>query len=259
MALAMARPWKHPNSGVYWLRRRVPDDLREVLGKREEKVSLRTRDIAEAKVRHVKVLADLDARWANLRKGPAELTERQAQETAGAVYDQMVQHYADNPSEVFWDCALGETLWQVPKFDMSRPLSSLLELAPGDVKRMQMENWCREQAEAAIQSHGYVVDERSRSRLEKAIGYAAQRASVTLGRYLVDGYEAQVTRPAAAKMRQVDSSNRPATKSLSMTNLVDGWLAERRPAPKTAYAWRRVAGRREHDGRRSHSLEGGPG
>lgn len=214
MALAMARPWKHPKSGYFFLRRRVPDDLREVLGKREEKLSLRTRDVAEAKVRHVKALADLDARWANLRKGPAELTERQAQETAAAVYDQMVQHYADNPSEVFWDSALGETLWQVPKFDMSRPLSSFLEFSPGDVKRTQMENWCREQAEAVLESHGHAVDERSRSRLEKAIGYAAQRASLTLGRYLVDGYEAQPTRPAAARMSHVDPSNRPAIKSL---------------------------------------------
>ena len=29
MALAMARPWKHPKTGVYWLRKRVPDDLPE--------------------------------------------------------------------------------------------------------------------------------------------------------------------------------------------------------------------------------------
>lgn len=92
MALAMARPWKHPKSGVFFLRRRVPDDLREVLGKREEKLSLRTRDVAEAKVRHVKALADLDARWANLRKGPAELTERQAQRVfSGRTHAELVE------------------------------------------------------------------------------------------------------------------------------------------------------------------------
>ena len=28
MALAVARPWKHPKTGIYWLRKRVPDDLR---------------------------------------------------------------------------------------------------------------------------------------------------------------------------------------------------------------------------------------
>jgi hypothetical protein len=52
MALAMARPWKHPKTGIYWLRKRVPDDLVPVLGKREEKRSLKTRDAAEAKRLH---------------------------------------------------------------------------------------------------------------------------------------------------------------------------------------------------------------
>jgi hypothetical protein len=50
MALSMSRPWKHPDSGFYWFRRRVPDDLRNLLGKREEKFSLGTRDPIEAKL-----------------------------------------------------------------------------------------------------------------------------------------------------------------------------------------------------------------
>jgi hypothetical protein len=57
MPLAMSRPWKHPNSGVYWLRKGVPEDLRMLVGKREEKRSLLTRDPAEAKRRHAEALA----------------------------------------------------------------------------------------------------------------------------------------------------------------------------------------------------------
>jgi hypothetical protein len=45
----MARPWKHPKSGIYWLRKGVPADLRVALGKREEKFGLGTRDPSEAK------------------------------------------------------------------------------------------------------------------------------------------------------------------------------------------------------------------
>jgi hypothetical protein len=52
MALAMSRPWKHPKTGVYWLRKRVPGDLHLRVGKREEKRSLKTRDPIEAKRRH---------------------------------------------------------------------------------------------------------------------------------------------------------------------------------------------------------------
>ena len=35
MTLTMARPWKHPKTGLYWLRKRVPDALRGKLGRRE--------------------------------------------------------------------------------------------------------------------------------------------------------------------------------------------------------------------------------
>src|SRR5215213_10558112 len=37
--LATARPWKHPKTGVYWFRRRVPTRLLAAVGKREEKRS----------------------------------------------------------------------------------------------------------------------------------------------------------------------------------------------------------------------------
>ncbi|WP_456763202.1 DUF6538 domain-containing protein [Bradyrhizobium sp. USDA 4011] len=43
----MSRPWKHPKTGIYQLRKVVPDDLRKLVGKREEKLSLQTRDPAE--------------------------------------------------------------------------------------------------------------------------------------------------------------------------------------------------------------------
>lgn len=32
MAFRMATPWKHPKTGVYWFRKRVPDDLRAAVG-----------------------------------------------------------------------------------------------------------------------------------------------------------------------------------------------------------------------------------
>jgi hypothetical protein len=74
MALAMARPWKHPKTGIYWLRKRIPDDLCPLLGKREEKQSLGTRDPNEAKRVHAQALAELAERWANLRSGARALS-----------------------------------------------------------------------------------------------------------------------------------------------------------------------------------------
>ena len=52
MTLSMMRPWKHPDSGYYWSRKRVPDDLRDIIGKQEERFSLGTRDPGEAKRLH---------------------------------------------------------------------------------------------------------------------------------------------------------------------------------------------------------------
>lgn len=47
----MAQPYKHPETGVYYIRRGVPDDLVQLLGW-EFKRSLRTKDAAEARRRY---------------------------------------------------------------------------------------------------------------------------------------------------------------------------------------------------------------
>jgi integrase len=48
----MAQPWKHP-SGIYYIRRRIPDDIKPLLGRGDfYKVSLQTRIPAEAKTRY---------------------------------------------------------------------------------------------------------------------------------------------------------------------------------------------------------------
>jgi hypothetical protein len=59
MPVPMTRPWKHPKTGVYWLRKRVPDDLREHVGKREETLSLKTNHAAEAKRSLLQALTEL--------------------------------------------------------------------------------------------------------------------------------------------------------------------------------------------------------
>src|SRR5690606_24586698 len=47
----MTKRWKHPRSGISYLSREVPEDIRQIIGKREWKVSLRTRDFATARPR----------------------------------------------------------------------------------------------------------------------------------------------------------------------------------------------------------------
>lgn len=52
MALQMARPYKHPKTGIYHYRQKIPADLRGKLGDKIISRSLRTRDPQEAKIRN---------------------------------------------------------------------------------------------------------------------------------------------------------------------------------------------------------------
>ncbi len=44
MVLRMSRPTKHPRTGVYWLRKRVPADIEVLIGRQVITKTLGTRD-----------------------------------------------------------------------------------------------------------------------------------------------------------------------------------------------------------------------
>jgi uncharacterized protein DUF6538 len=186
MALTMARPWKHPKTGLYWLRKRVPDALRATVGRREVRRSLGTRDPAEAKLRQAQALAALETQWQNLRAGPQKLTEQQAHELARTVHDRWLELHKDNPSDqTVWPVELGENLWAPePPLDRAVPLSELLlrGLDKDTLKRDELKRRCCGTADQCLAAHGLIVDDDSRLKLAKAIAAAMQRASLTLAR-----------------------------------------------------------------------------
>jgi len=223
MSLAMARPWKHPNSGVYWLRKRVPDDLLKLVGKREEKRSLQTRDPAEAKRRHAEALVEIEAH-----------------QMVAAVHDRWLQQHQDNPSQqTSWRTDLADRLFAPPEAltmdDIrSRKLWTNVDLDAYEARKM--EQWCQELADERLAAHGLVVDDGSRRKLAVAIGAAVQRASLMLAR-LAKGeiFSSAALFPAHSKLPA------PAdTRPLTFKFLVDGWATERRPVAKTVYEWSRV-------------------
>lgn len=87
MVLAMSRPHKHPRTGIYWFRKRVPADLVERVGRKEVTQSLDTRDPAEAKRLFSEVLKEHEARWAVMRSGSRTLTEHEAHGPAAVFYE----------------------------------------------------------------------------------------------------------------------------------------------------------------------------
>ena len=233
MALAMSRPFKHPKTGMFWLRKRVPDDLRKLVGKREELKSLQTRDPDEAKRRFVIALAEVEAKWVNLRQGNRTLSEREAHELAIAVHDHWIATYRDNPGEqTFWRTKLMPKLWNISPWPDSDPP----ELS--NVAAIMTQSWCTERAQQILTEHGLRVDAAGELKLGKAVAAAMQRASLTLARFAEGEYDAS---PAAApRAVKVEA---PVAKPVSFDTLVEGWAAEKRPAEKTVYEWRRVTKR----------------
>lgn len=184
MPLAMSRPWKHPKTGIYQLRKAVPEDLRKIVGKREEKVSLQTRDPGEAKQRFAKALAELEVRWANLRAGPKPLTEREAHQLAIAEHDRWIEQYGDNPSQqTRWDVRLGDWLFgDRGSAPLVEPGSLRSDSSQELLKIRLMEQDCLEAANGYLTGHGVFADWQNQQAMARAIGAAIQRACLTLAK-----------------------------------------------------------------------------
>jgi integrase len=63
MVTALGTPKRHPESGIYLFRKRVPEQLKGSVGKSEIKFSLRTRDPVVARIRNLEETARLERAW----------------------------------------------------------------------------------------------------------------------------------------------------------------------------------------------------
>lgn len=243
MALSMSRPWKHPKTGVYWLRKRIPDDLRSLLGKREEKRSLKTRDPVEAKRRHLEALTQVEAQWANLKAGPKSLTEREAHALAAPIYHQWIEQHRDNPSQqTFWQTDMGTKLWPPPElvWDGTRLKFSDKEPFRDTYWRSQMQGWCEELARECLAKNGLIVDDESQLKLAKAIGAAVQQASLVLTRFAQGDFRSIEGEGRVDPALPTRTWSNHIAEPLPFEKVIQGWATERRPAEKTRYEWARV-------------------
>lgn len=76
--VAMAEPWRHPETGTYYLRRQIPKPLRDEFGNKQLwKRSLETKDAGEARVAFTAANAELERMFAAARETIAERTARE--------------------------------------------------------------------------------------------------------------------------------------------------------------------------------------
>jgi len=112
MVLAMSRPYRHPEMGIYWLRKRVPADISDKIGREVVTKSLGTHDPEEARRKYAKLLAELEAEWAGLRRGKRRITDREAHFLAKPIGDAWLERFRENPSEQFyWHTDIYRGLW----------------------------------------------------------------------------------------------------------------------------------------------------
>src|SRR5947209_1291988 len=96
MPLAMQRPWKLPKSKYFG----SENDCLKICASwstsaRERSLQTRSR---RAKRRHAEGLAEIEARWANLRAGPKGLTGRVVHLVAIPIHDRWLQQHMESPS-----------------------------------------------------------------------------------------------------------------------------------------------------------------
>jgi len=237
MSFKMSSPFKHPKTGMYWLRRRVPAHLIAVVGRSEEKRSLRTKDPAEAKRLFTRAMAEIEERWANLERGEQDLTAREAVNMARPFYDGMIAEFKDQPIlQTRWDVEIGATCFAPPS--MSAP--SVFAIDEHEVKRIVMEGWCRDFAKGRLAASGVQVSEANVAVLARFIAEALQAAAIELkqrSKVPLFGREAERLIGDAGEADRLDSSK---GEPVPAKKIFDGWAAERKPNQKTVYSYEKV-------------------
>jgi hypothetical protein len=150
MALAMIRPYKHPKTGVYWLRKVVPEPLRSIVGKRELVKSLGTKDPREAKGRAGPVGERFEAIIAAAQIGGDRLTQRGIDALCGEWYRAESATWGDDPV-TFGDVDIYESLLHDQVQDAEDDADAeytAIRLTPQD----------RNEARALLAAHGYLAD-----------------------------------------------------------------------------------------------------
>lgn len=147
MVLQMARPFRHPRTGVYYFRQRVPTDLRGLLGDKIVSRSLRTKDGEQAKLRNAAEVQKQAMIWERHRKQPEPLPHAKIVALAGIMYRDAMATLEVEPGEA--------SIWvEIQK------LNDRVAATPDGLTK-----WYGSEADKLLLEQGIVTDDLSRSRL----------------------------------------------------------------------------------------------
>lgn len=200
MVLQMPRPFKHPKTGVYYFRARVPIDLVAKVGKREVKISLSTKDPQLAKSLFSDKEREITRRWGLLRSAPQPLTQKQIIALSGKVYRKIIERFDDEPGT--------PTLWQ-----------NIIDLAHQVARKGTWEQWYGGSVDELLLSEGINTDAGSRDRLIRA----AQEALIQAGEQQLKKAKGDYSPdPRADRFPPIEKKGASA-KEVSLTQLFELW------------------------------------
>ena len=249
MIIAMSRPWRHPATGMLYYRSRLPADLKKVVAGQKVtvdvagqpstiklvpifKVSLRTKEDGEARLRHASVQAQFQERWAAARKGATSLSFREIEALAGLWYYDLVATNQDDPGEAdnwsIYQDLLGDGL---AYFD---PEGDGVTREPYDPKQGVRILSTHFKIDDFLAARGLNLDQASRTKLIERVAFALVQGAETLKRRADGDYgpdEVAKRFPVWQPQRTRLASSGPSGPVL--TELLDGWAKETKPAQST--------------------------
>jgi integrase len=254
MIVAMSRPWRNPATGVLYYRGRLPADLKKTVAGQKLmidvagepstvklvpifKISLRTKDSAEARLRHASVQSQLLQRWAAARKGAVSLSHREITALAGVWYRDLVLTHQDEPGD-----ADGWSIFQDHLFDglaYLDPTSDGTTGEPYDPKQATRILSRQFSIDDFLTARGLNLDEATRTRLIAEVAYALVQGAETLKRRASGDYGADRVADRFPAWQPEKSRVSPhGASGPRLSELLEGWAKESKPAQSTLALWR---------------------
>lgn len=200
MVLQMPRPFKHPKTGVYYFRARVPADLVAKVGKGEVKISLGTKDPQLAKSLFSDKEREVSKRWGVLRSAPEALTQKQIVALSGKVYRKIIERFDDQPGT--------PTLWQ-----------NIIRLANQVAETGAWEQWYGESVDQLLLSEGFNTDAESRDKLIRA----AHEALIQAGEQQLKKAQGDYSPDPKADRFPPIQKKKASANGVSLTELFELW------------------------------------
>lgn len=251
MALAMVRPTKHPKTGVYRVRKAVPEPLREAAlalfgTSRELIVSLKTKDPAQAAAAAPRALQELEKRFEAIRahaagSPPQRMPDRLVQALAGDFYRQELARWGDDPTKAGdWDYAQRLLLDEADWVPVENGEPDELEYAPVVLPED------RERVISMIASAGHLPNPENIERLGKAVFMARYQFAEAMKRRVGGDWRPDET---IAKYPTLPTLEREPKPEVTFDSLLRSWAQDRglsvdaRPVQRAVYDRQRTLAR----------------